>query len=274
MKLLKLFLASLARGVKGYEKSFAVNLSGGVDSVAMLLGLLRLGRRPRRVYTYCYKGYDSEDAAAASKVARQFKIPHVVVVIPTDEASVIGTVKDMLARGVRGKATTQVMHGQWYLAPMVKEKLVFDGTCADTMWGSFRGFAILCKDDKPLFDRMRLNEIRKFAADNYIVCQQELFARHGVKIYYPYWDKDLMAYFLTKSWRQLNTPRLKQALVKHFPEFKKHSFYRGRGSAQVVAGARDLHYKVLAAPQNIPVQRAYKLLMSYEAKKDGEPGLF
>lgn len=80
----ELMQRAVARRADLYD-SFAVALSGGMDSRHILLELDRLGRKPRFTFTArAYRGMPSRDVDIAARVSAAVGVPHIVIDHPDD----------------------------------------------------------------------------------------------------------------------------------------------------------------------------------------------
>jgi asparagine synthetase B (glutamine-hydrolysing) len=158
----------------------------------------------------------------------------------------------MLASKYEGKVCVQCMHGHEYVAPMVKERKILNGSGIDGLYGAYRQFAFNgSRKDKATFDAERQKHLDN-PNDDAMEYQRQCYAAQGVKVLYPYRQPNIIQAVMAMSWKEINKPRLKYAIVKDYPEFKMFDrYWRARGSQQIVAGTRELHDKILATPLNV-----------------------
>ncbi|MCJ7747880.1 MAG: asparagine synthase-related protein [Desulfobacterales bacterium] len=227
------------------ERPFAISLSGGTDSLCMLFSCEELGILPETAYTYVVSG-GSKDLEMSEKVCEHYKIPLVVAEIPKNLVTLEVDVLKIIGDGIRGKVNIQCMHGHYYVAPLVKEKIILNGSGVDGLYGSYRSQILGgCRKDKRLFDKSRRDHLAN-PNDDAMRYQSELFLKYGIEVAYPYRCENIISYLMKLNWEEINNPRAKWVIVKEFPQFERFEVYRPRGSQQIVAGTRSLHDSLLA----------------------------
>ena len=236
-------------------QSVALSFSGGTDSTVLFFVLRDLGVLPT-LYTYVVKGKDTPDLQRARYIHKAYGAPLVVCQIPTGEATIIRDVRSIIKDGIVGKVCIQCVHGHYYVAPQVKERVIFNGSGVDGLYGAYRTYAFDgSRKDKVIFDRSRAAHFSN-PNDDAMVYQSGLFQKFGVQVMYPYRDARFVEWLMSKSWVEINRPRLKWIVVREFPEIvQAKGYYRPRGSQQIMAGTRALHDKLLASKINLGHRR-------------------
>jgi len=233
----------------GDEQSVALSFSGGTDSTCLLLSMLELGYRPS-LYTYCVEGMESEDLRRARWMSKEHGLPLMVCTIPSGVDAIIHDVHRMITDGVKGKVCIQCMHGHYYVAPAVKERIIVNGSGIDGLYGAYRTFAFNgSRKDKALFDQARQKHLDN-PNDDAMAYQRGCYARHGTEVIFPYRQQNIIDLLMSLSWEEINRPRLKWVALQHYWGEIPKGHFRPRGSQQIVAGTRELHNKLLRSPMN------------------------
>ena len=233
------------------DRRVALAFSGGTDSTCLLLSLLELGYSPK-LYTYSLDGHESKDVSCAKLISSHLGVPLEICTIPSDIGSVLNDVRAMLRDGVRGKVAIQCMHGHYYVAPRVRERVILSGSGIDGIYGVYKTFLQdNSRDDIDKFNKRR----RKHLADPNDDAMQyhiELYSRYGVKMLFPYRQDNIIDVLMALEWREINEPVWKWITVKDYWETfaMLPGYFRQRGSQQIVAGIRELHSRLLDLPVN------------------------
>lgn len=227
----------------------ALSFSGGTDSLGLLFACLDLDIKPK-LYIYTVKGFPSKDLETAVWVATKYDLQLKVVEIPDDVDTLIKDVKIMLCEGIRGKVNIQCMHGHYYVAPQVRESMILNGSGIDGIYGVYREYLLnkQARNDKTVFDILR-NKHLSNPNDDAMIYQKILYQKYGVQVLYPYRHSLFVDYLMTKTWDEINRPRMKNIFVQEYQE-QFDGFYRQRGSQQIIAGTRELHDKLLGTKYN------------------------
>lgn len=237
-----------------------LSLSAGTDSSCLLFSLVRLGIQPA-LYTYHLEGRSSDDLARARMLSAYYSLPLRTAAVPVEATKIANDVMCLLRLGVRGKVCIQCCHGHLRLAPLVKETRIFNGSGIDGIYGAYRD----CRLTGAYKDRSRFTAYRRkhLADPNDDAMQDQQRIYSPVTVLYPYRAPAFVGAVMGLSWEELNQPRLKYALVRHYPEFGQFKgLWRSRGSQQIVAGTREAHNVLLRTSWNRKnrrrVQELYK----------------
>lgn len=234
-----------------YEK-IALSFSGGTDSTCLLFSLLDAGKSPV-LYTYVVDGLPSEDLRHAEIAARAFDLPLRIATIPADLNSLITDVRQIVASGVVKKVHVQCIHGHHYVAPLVDEPLMVNGSGIDGLYGAYRTFVFDgSKKDKRIFDKARQKHLNN-ENDDAMLDQISCYGNCDTQVIYPYRQSNIVDLLMKLSWVEINRPRLKWITVKHYQsEYARlgAGYFRPRGSQQIIAGTRALHDLLLRSPLN------------------------
>lgn len=231
------------------NKDIALLFSGGTDSSCILFSLLDLGIKPA-LYTYVVQGAVSEDWKRAHIASDKFGLKLTGCVIPYDTEILIGDVKRLINCGVEGKVNIQCMHGNLYMQEKIKEKLAFNGSGVDGLYGTYRDMAIIAKDGV-LFMRKQLEHLRNENDDGMAYLRQ-FYHEADIKIVFPYRESNITRYLVGKTRSEMNSPRLKWIIVKEYQDYYRQlgKYYSPRGSQQLVSGVRTFHDKLINSRVN------------------------
>ena len=235
------------RGVE--DKDIALLFSGGTDSSCILFSLLDLGIKPA-LYIYVVQGAMSEDWKRARIASDKFGLKLTVCVIPYDTEALIRDIKRLIKCGVEGKVNTQCMHGNLYMLEKIKEKLAFNGSGVDGLYGTYRDMAIIAKDGV-LFMKKQLEHLRNENDDGMAYLRQ-FYHKEGIRIAFPYREGNITRYLVGKTYGEMNRPRLKWIIVKEYQDYYKQlgKYYSPRGSQQLISGVRTFHDKLINSRVN------------------------
>lgn len=230
------------------ETNLALSYSGGTDSNCILFSCLEIGIKPI-LYTYTVKGYLSPDLQISKRVAEFFKLKLYICEIPKETDSIYNDVMRMFKDGISGKVNIQCMHGHYYVAPQVKEKIILNGSGIDGIYGVYKNMVLVKKSYK--WNILRQEHLNK-PNDDAMIYQSELFKRYGIQVYYPYRQKNILDYLMSKSYDEINKPKNKIITIKDFQNYydKITKIYNPRGSQQIRAGTRTLHDNLLGSKYN------------------------
>lgn len=217
----------------------ALLFSGGTDSLTVLWILLELGIDVT-CYTFNLSYFQSTDLRASKKACEHWKVKQIIVNedhdenIPQQLRKVIGVIKS--AR----KTHVEVMYGYWYLINSVKEKHIYSGIQADTLYGSNKKSAIhYGKKTAEEFTTYRKELVSNPGQEGLL--QARLIAEQFGKILHaPYSDNSIREFFYQYSWKQLNSPRQKMPpVVSFFKEFGELPIYRHDDNMQCGSHLRE-----------------------------------
>jgi asparagine synthetase B (glutamine-hydrolysing) len=240
------------RTVDDLLKPVAISFSGGTDSLCIFFTCLDLGIKNLTLYTY-YADPASEDLRRARLISKMFNVPLVECPIPSDIRAVYANLVKMVDDGIEGKVCLECMHGHYMVAPKVKERFILNGSGIDGVYGSYKEFFLSeARTEKEVFDEKRKKHLEN-PNDDAMVYQSECYKYYGdTTVLYPYRQKNIIDYLMSKSYREIMTPKWKSITVNEFPEITNvKGLWRARGSQQVVSGTRELHIKLLCSEFNM-----------------------
>ena len=220
------------------QEPVALLFSGGTDSLTVLWTLLDLGAWVT-CYTFRLSYFESVDARVSAKVCKHYGLPQVIVT--EDDRPKREQLQDVI-RIIKSyrKTHVEVMYGYYFLMQAVKEKRVFSGIQADTLYGSNKNAAIRCgKQDAAFFADYRRNLLQTDNQEG--LAQARLVARHFDKDFYaPYSAQPIRDFFFQYSWKQLNSPKQKMPAIFAFNDrFAELPIYRRDDNMQCGSHLRE-----------------------------------
>lgn len=242
--------ASTAELARGLDRA-ALALSGGVDSCCALFALLDLGLRPRCL-TFTLGGYESEDLAAARKVARAFHLELDVVRIPHNPEVLEKDVRWLIPHTGTRKTWVQCGHPWLYLAVAAKEAgfdKVFCALMADELWGTSRKVMAYwrAEGDYWALERRRENfeELRGVAVAERVVAREL-----GVTILDPFNNDRVRDVMLGCGYADLHRPVPKAMALAMYDGLFRLVEHRRPLNYQIGSGIRAWHDTLLSGPLN------------------------
>lgn len=250
----RLLKAAVERELVG--EPVALLFSAGTDSLTVLWTLLELNARVT-CYTFRLKALQSTDAKASALACRTWNVPQVIV---TDGPDVEGDVRRVVGIiGSARKTHVEVMYAYWHLLAAVKERQVWSGIQADTLYGSNKKSAIAHgKTSAAKFAAFRRSLLTD--ADQEGLAQAHLLAKHFSKdLRTPYSDAALREWFMAWNWSELNRPRQKMPAVLGFRDrFSEVAIYRKDDNLQCGSGIREHMERTFGGRQ----RAAYKRILA------------
>jgi len=237
-----------------------VLLSGGMDSVAIVAGLVAMGRRPV-CYTYRLRGVPSEDVAMAAQVTLAYDLPWMLVEIAADPAQIEHDVRAVLPVIRSGRKTAvECAVPMAYLASRLVDHGWDEAISGDPgIIEDNRRFAVGILTDGETeewraYRRQRLG--RGDESDDASRAMRVVAAHYGVALRQPYAVDPLSAVGLDLPEAEINSPRQKGIALRAFPEFFGYPdhlrFWRRNKSLQSASGLRETYAAALLAPERNP----------------------
>jgi asparagine synthetase B (glutamine-hydrolysing) len=206
--------------LKTIDGDFAIATSGGIDSSSIVASALDLGLRPY-VTSFSLEDRLSTDFQAARRLARYYKLDFMPVFLPKDYDKVIADVRWIIKYGQVTKKTAieclfPMLHLLRELQPTHIRTLV-TGSAADGHFALSKKAMIHFKEPKSLFQEFRTNYFKNPDAAQ-VATLTRIGKDFGIRVIAPYFNENMFALFANNSWNELNKPRQKEAIRKHFPE--------------------------------------------------------
>ena len=255
------------------DNEVAVLLSGGVDSVSASLAAESAGKQVHAYsffltpFKYNVKEKDklvektgggvSYDFVKAAEIAHKRNWNFTPIVVPTDNL-----VKDfhrLIKHGCRKKVHVECVFPFLYVYPEIEEKYVLTGWGADGYFGPSkkammryanyqrkRNYVKYCKEHNQ--KRLNWNEFRTAYLDGDCAGLKEhtnLATKHDKVHITPYLDADVRKLLMSKSYKELNTPKQKHFVRRDFTELKKLGTIKPHQNLHLNAGVDKLFETLL-----------------------------
>jgi DNA (cytosine-5)-methyltransferase 1 len=204
------------------RRDVGVMLSHGIDSNAILAALLANGVTPTCL-SFRVEGVESKDWAAARRIAEHHSLPFLDVEITTDLDALAEQVREVIQRGVRGKARIECSLPVWRALDVAKReglRSVYLGTDRG-QWALRRKEAIDAHDgrlDDVEFMAAQFVERRARPNPSQWLTNKAYADDLKIGLACPYFDVRFIDVLDGETWRSLNTPRQKMPLRDAFPE--------------------------------------------------------
>lgn len=233
------------------KESVAILCSGGMDSLSLVLSSMELGIKPV-LYTFYLKSYESPDLYSSRNIASLFQLPLVEVAI--DDRDVTKLQKDvvymMKTFKVKKKTAIQCIYPFLYVAPLIKEKVVLSGLCADDLYGTPRSMA-KHRNDPATFSALREARILNPSASSYKEIK-ELLERHDKQFMAPYKEcEKLVNYFRTHMYKDMHSPKQKWLTYRDYQaEIETYDLFRLNSNLQCGSRIREWHEELMKTEWN------------------------
>lgn len=192
------------------EERVAIGLSAGVDSSALLVTLLEIGKNVT-AYSFTLERYVSRDFASARENAEKLGVKFVPVFLPRDSETILRDVDELVALGARKK--TEVECG-WPVLRMIRateEPVLVVGHGADTHFAISKSAMINNRGSVESTDTYRRS---RYNDPNW--SQRRLLdsvaAEYGKRVFGPWKADAVCSYFLGRPWDEVNRPRQKETI--------------------------------------------------------------
>lgn len=207
-------------------RSAAVLLSGGVDSQAVLRGVLEAGYVPQ-VLSFRTEERESADFRSAALTARDMGLRFWPVLLPTDAAHLVTYVHRAVERlSLRKKADIECFFPRWHalrIAAGLGVEVLFTGDGGDGYFGVSKK-AILHYSGTP--EKMDEWRAYYFGRDNWSQTRtlREEAETYGMRVVMPLAEPRLRDACSGWGWEALNKPRQKQPIRDAFdlPPYPPH----------------------------------------------------
>lgn len=231
------------------KNSVAILFSGGLDSLSIMLSCMEIGINPV-LYTFYLDGFISNDIVSSRKIADDFNLKLVEVVIPYDVDILIKDIYYIIKNfNVYKKTAVQCIHPFIYIERQLQEKYILSGLCADDLYGTSKHLALMANNGK-LFDEERMKKVKDETSSAYKFIKQIFKDKEFIA---PYKDCQLLIkYFLDKSFSQMNKPKQKYIMFKSYQEYiDKFNLYRRNENLQCSSKIREYHDLLLNTELNV-----------------------
>ena len=202
---------------------FVISTSGGIDSCSILISALDLGFRPM-ISSFTLEDRLSNDFRCARLIARHYDLEFIPIFLSVDKRKILEDVSYVIKHyGAKKKTAIECLYPRLHSLRMLKSKGIktfVTGDAADGHFALSKKAMIHFKEPKEKFQKFR-----KEYFDNPDTAQVATIKRiasdFDIEVITPYFNEDVFDLFSNSSWSDLNKPRQKEAIRKHFPELNK-----------------------------------------------------
>lgn len=206
--------ALIARAAPWNGKKVAIPMSAGVDSHSALFAALEAGAKPV-VYSFHMEEHESRDFRMAQKTAQHFDLPFKEIVLPSDTKTLIRDVQQLAKFGARSKTDFECFWPMRYMIPEIKEKVMFTGHGADSLYCLSRK---ACQHFKGREDEFRTQAFaNKRAFQRHLIVR--LCKRYGIKYVPSFYCDSVLAIFQGTTTADINKPIQKAVSRFAFSEY-------------------------------------------------------
>lgn len=249
----------------GYNGKVGLLLSGGMDSLSVLLACLDIGIKPT-CYTFHLKGVISEDLQSCRKICNIFDVQLVEIPISFTSESMYKLSKEIIYDNIESvyfknhiKTCVQCQVLMSFVPQYVKEDVILSGLNADDLCFNTRLYGKMSANKTPSGIR-KLNETRYIDTHNEYRGSYKffvnMFAKYRIKFIDIYRDDQVREYFYGLSYKQCTSPKPKYPIYMAFrQEFDTWDLLRKPSSFQVNSGARELFEELLTNNPKINVNK-------------------
>lgn len=242
------------------DENIAVALSGGMDSNAVLFGLLELGKKVT-VYSFRMDGVESHDFLKAKETAKVFSLPFKEVILPRNIDTLYNDLKTLKDLGAQSKTDFECFWPFYYLY----KQIIADGfTNLCTGLGSDQHF---CLSKKGMIHyKDKIDEFRNILYNKPTYSQHHMHTKfcsqNNIKNHLLYFEQDLKDMFLGTTWDEVNKPKQKNCLRTAYPDYmekvgkiKEHTNLQlgDSGIAEFMSGLVNSKYNTMKAKSPIAI---------------------
>jgi asparagine synthase (glutamine-hydrolysing) len=182
VKTLAELIRSAVKDSIGSEKKVGLLFSGGVDSTCLAIA----ARKHARVTLYLVGTPDSHDMRWGREAAYTLDLP--IVEVGVTEENVLASLKDLVRNhGLGIPRWTTTFIGFNIAVPLVNEELIMSGQGADELFGGYRKYGEMSREEA---ERTMLADLRELR-DEEVPLYQKIAASRGKGLEVPFLDKDL-----------------------------------------------------------------------------------
>jgi hypothetical protein len=234
-----LLVNALSRGYKQKEGApIYLEFSAGCDSTALFFAMATMiNEYPFTCVTYFYK-QPKIYLNKMNAICNLYKVPLKVVALTKDD--ILFNVKQLEARGFKGKVLLDCLSGHFPIAQMLKDSIVVNGSYADALYGSY--FYHFKPDmTQHAFNTKRVELITKPDADG-VQSLRSLLNDNNNLLLTPFNDPMVLEFFMGKSLQECGLTR-KTLFKKEFAaDLAKVPYTISRKAQQIESGIRDLRH--------------------------------
>lgn len=244
------------------DNEVAILLSSGIDSSSVLFALLE-AKKKVTAYTFCLDDRVSRDLKYAELTAKEFDVPFIKIILPTNIHTLKEDLVDLVRYGARSKTDFECGWPMLYAYSTIKEKNIFSGFGAD---GHF------CISKKGMIHfKNRIDEFRDNLWNKKTYVQKHMH-ENLCKVYKknfiaPYLSQNMYEIFKGTSWEQVNRPHQKQPIRDSFAEeFSRIKIFQHQNLQKGDSGISEHFEKLLHTELNIKNYKSVVGVYNYLVK--------
>ena len=203
----------LMKSVQIPDNEVAVLLSSGIDSASVLFSLLEAGKKVT-AYTFCLDDRVSTDLKYAEITAKEFGVPLVKIILPTNIDILKKDLIDLICYGAKSKTDFECGWPMIYAFKLIKENNIFSGLGADAHFCISKKGIIHFKNKIDEF-RNNLRYKESYAQKHIHKNLSKIYSKNCIN---PYLLEEMFELFIGTTWEQVNRPHLKQPIRDSFPK--------------------------------------------------------
>ena len=206
--------------IKPLPNKICVATSGGIDSSSVVLSALDLGKEVQ-IISFTFKDWFSQDFKSARKLSTKFNLRFVPVYLPYETDEIVETVKHLIKTvGCKKKTAIECLFPFYYLVKAMKRykfETLVTGVAADGHFGLSKKAMIHYSKDDQKFKKFRQDYFSNLesAGTKRLIKLCEL---NKINLCNPYFEPSVFSLWIDKNWQELNKPRQKEVIRKHYPE--------------------------------------------------------
>jgi asparagine synthetase B (glutamine-hydrolysing) len=250
------FKVQFMKNLEAIPKHYSLSLSGGIDSLQVLYGLMDLGKPPVECITFKMKSVDSPDLEASREVCKKLNLVLKSVEIPDDPQSIYNDSKEILeVIRVPKKTHVQCTYPHKYMIPLMITEHLVAGTWSGYFLTAEKKVNMARMKMKPDEFKQWYKEFRQSEWDHpghSFESIKKYVNSKGINYIEPYLDNKLMEISLKCDFYDWNcnedgTFKHKYLQYMMFKDwFDKIGIWRKQASMQIITGIREQHARVLA----------------------------
>jgi asparagine synthetase B (glutamine-hydrolysing) len=194
------------------DERVGIFLSGGIDSSVVLFALLEAGKKVTG-YTFMLDGRLSTDFKFARHTAKTFGVDFVPIFLPTSLDILKRDLVRLANLGARLKTEFECFWPMLYAYESTKERVIFNGNGVNGHFGIGKKAMMHYRDRMDDYRRM----CHASPTRNQMHLHRKFAASLGKEFASPFRSKPMQDLFLGTSWKEINSPKLKQPMYDAFP---------------------------------------------------------
>lgn len=197
------------------QETVAVLLSGGVDSLSVAFALDKLGKNVC-AYSFRLDRHDNYDNETAKRTCEIFGWHHEECWVDTKNLE-DDWKKLAIQYKCKKKTHFECVFPFMYVYPFITESHVFTGWGADGYYGVSKKAMMHFKEPKEKFDEFRKDYHHPDRTAG-LKWHNRIAMAYNKEHCYPYMDEDIMDWFYSKDWYELNQPQQKHHVRTAYKE--------------------------------------------------------